>query len=592
MAFDSLCMQSAVQSLAKDIIGAKVMKVQQPDKYTIILKIYGNGKNMKLLLSAHPVYGRIHLTNENPENPAAPPMFCMVLRKHLENSRITAITQVGSERIVHLDFDGTDEIGDPVRRRLILEIMSKHSNLILTDPQNDKIFDGIRRYSHSVSRHREVLPGCTYIAPPATDKIELADLTYDRLTEIIMNEIADGREKTEKILYKKINGISPFLAEEIIELANLTNQNADTFGEYEYGRLWQAIQQIEGIKESGDFHPVLLKNDFQYYDYYPIHLTSIPPEQQIPQDDISEMLDFYYKIIHEQGSFQGKHRELLKTVKKEEQRLTKKIALQEADYTSTVNAERFKEMGDLLTTYLYMLEKGMKEITLNSFFGEQKPVKIPLKPELPPMENIKRYYHKFNKAKNSQHQIEGHLRENKAELEYVESLLLELENAVNLQDLAEIRNELSESGYLKAKTDKKQKQKKNQTDELPPREYTSSDGHTILVGRNNKQNDKLTLKIARKNDIWLHTQKIPGSHVIIKKQPDKPISDVALLEAAQLAAYHSKARLSAGVPVDYTFVSQVKKPNGAKPGMVIYFQQKTLYVEPQEIGRASNSINQ
>ena len=583
MAFDSLCMQSAVQSLAADIIGAKVMKVQQPDKYTVILKIYGNGKNMKLLLSAHPVYGRIHLTNESPENPSAPPMFCMVLRKHLENSRINDIYQVGNERIVHINFDATNEIGDPVQCRLILEIMSKHSNLILTEPQSGKIYDGIRRYSHSVSRHREVLPGCEYIAPPATDKTEINNLTYEKLTSIIMNEIADGREQTEKILYQKINGISPFLAREIIALSDLNEQTADTFGEYEYNRLWQSIQKIEEIKEKGSFQPVLLKNDFQYYDYYPIPLVSIPKEQQIPQNNISETLDFYYRIIHEQGSFQGKLRELLKTVKKEEQRLTKKIALQEADYTSTVNAERFKEMGDLLTTHLYMLEKGMKEITLNSFYGEQKPIKISLKPELPPMENIKRYYHKFNKAKNSQQQIEEHLNQNKSELEYVESLLLELENAVNLQDLAEIRNELTESGYLKAKPDKKQKHKKNTEEELPPREYLSSDGHKILVGRNNKQNDKLTLKIARKNDIWLHTQKIPGSHVIIKKQPDKPISDVALLEAAQLAAYHSKARLSSQVPVDYTFVSQVKKPNGAKPGMVIYFQQKTLYVEPKEL---------
>lgn len=583
MAFDSLCMQSAVRSLSEEIIGAKVMKVQQPDKYTIILKLYGSGKNLKLLLSAHPVFGRVHLTAENPKNPAAPPMFCMVLRKHLENSRITNIRQVGNERIVHLDFDGTNEIGDPVQCRLVLEIMSKHSNLILLNPDDNKIYDGIRRYSHSVSRHREVLPGCEYIAPPATDKIEISALDYDSLTEIVMNEITEGSVNLKKIFYQKINGISPFLAEEIIAEAGLTSETPDTFGEYEYTRLWQAVSKIENIKETGSFQPVLLKNDFQYYDYYPIPLVSVPEEQQIPQNNISEMLDFYYKIIHEQGSFQGKHRELLKLVKKEEQRLTKKIALQEADYTSTVNAERFKEMGDLLTTYLYMLEKGMTEITLNSFYDENKEVNIPLKPELPPMENIKRYYHKFNKAKNSQHQIEDHLNQNKAELEYIESLLLELDNAVTLQNLEEIKSELTESGYLKAKTDKKQKAQKTKAEELPPREYIASDGHKILVGRNNKQNDKLTLKIARKNDIWLHTQKIPGSHVIIKKQPEQPISDVALLEAAQLAAYHSKARLSAQVPVDYTSVSQVKKPNGAKPGMVIYFQQKTLYVTPKEI---------
>ena len=583
MAFDSLCMQSAVRELAADIIGAKVMKVQQPDKYTIILRIYGNGKNMKLLLSAHPVFGRIQLTEETLDNPASPPMFCMVLRKHLENSRISAIRQDGNDRIVHLDFDATNEIGDPEQCRLTLEIMSKHSNLILINAETGKIYDGIRRYTHNISRHREVLPGCEYIAPPATGKTEISQLSYDALVEIIMTETAEGSGRLRNILYQKINGISPFLADEILARADLTDAAPDTFGEYEYSRLWQAICQIESIKEAGDYHPVLLQDNMRYYDYYPIHLVSIPAEQQIEQNSISEMLDFYYKIIHDQGSFDGKHRKLSKVVKKEEQRLKKKIALQEADFNSTVNAERFKEMGDLLTTNLYLLEKGMTEITLNSFYDENKPIKITLKPELPPMENIKRYYHKFNKAKNSQHQIEEHLAANRTELEYVESLLHELDNAATLEHLAEIRSELAESGYLKAKPDKKQKNKKTEGAELPPREYTSSDGHTILVGRNNRQNDKLTLKIARKNDIWLHTQKIPGSHVIIKKKPDEPISDIALLEAAKLAAYHSKARLSAQVPVDYTQVSQVKKPNGAKPGMVIYFQQKTLYVTPQEI---------
>lgn len=583
MAFDSLCMQSAVRELAADIIGAKVMKVQQPDKYTIILRLYGNGKNMKLLLSAHPVFGRIQLTATAPENPASPPMFCMVMRKHLENSHITDIHQEGSDRIVHIDFDATNEIGDPEKCRLTLEIMSKHSNLILINAETNKIYDGIRRYSHNISRHREVLPGCDYLAPPATGKTEMSQLSYDTLVEIIMNETAENNIKLRSILYQKINGISPFLADEVLTIADLTDAAPDTFGEYEYSRLWQAISKIEKIKTNGDYHPVLLRDNLRYYDYYPIHLASIPQEQQIEQNSISEMLDFYYQTIRDQRSFDGKHRELSKVVKKEEQRLKKKIALQEADFNSTVNAERFKEMGDLLTTHLYLLEKGMTEITLNSFYDENKPIKITLKPELPPMENIKRYYHKFNKAKNSQHQIEEQLSANKTELEYVESLLHELNNAETLEQLAEIKTELTESGYLKAKPDKNRKNRKTIDSALPPKEYTSSDGHTILVGRNNRQNDTLTLKIARKNDIWLHTQKIPGSHVIIKKKHDEPISDIALLEAAQLAAYHSKARLSAQVPVDYTQVSQVKKPNGAKPGMVIYFQQKTLYVTPREI---------
>lgn len=587
MPFDSLCMHSAVQSLSSQIIGAKVLKVQQPDYHTIILRLYSNGTNRKLLLSAHPVFGRIHLTEENLKNPNTPPMFCMVLRKYLENSRLRAISQVGGERIVHLDFDASNEVGDPIVCRLVLEIMGKHSNLILMDPVSRKIYDGIHRYSHSVSRHREVLPGCPYLPPPPNDKVEISSLNEDSFIQLLLKAQETGENRLKNILYQKINGISPFLAKELIARANLVNENPDTFGEYEYLRLWQAIQEIDTIQTTGNYHPVLLKNEFRYYDYYPIPLVSVPQEQQFPQADISQMLDFYHKVLHEQESFQGKHRELLKQIHREEQRLSKKIALQEADYTTSVNAERFKEMGDLLTTYLYLLEKGMKEIDLPSFYHPEETVHIPLLPELSPMENIKRYYHKFNKAKNAQRQIEIHLQENRTELEYVESLLLELETAADLRQLAEIKSELVESGYLKAKPEKKQKKKIDQSEELPPRQYRSSDGYMILVGRNNRQNDKLTLKIARKNDIWLHTQKIPGSHVIIKKQSDQAISDIALLEAAQLAAYHSKARLSAQVPVDYTQVSQVKKPNGAKPGMVIYFQQKTLYVTPKELPEES-----
>ena len=584
MPFDSLTTTAASQETANLLLGAKVIKIHQPDRFSILLRLHHPGGNAKLLISAHPVFGRFHLTETQPENPATPPMFCMVLRKHLENSKLVDIQQLGDDRIVFFDFDATDEIGTPVKRRLILEIMGKHSNLILIDPAENIILDGIRRYSHQISRHREVLPGKPYLLPPSNEKITLDHLTLETLQQLCLKE-SETQGDLVSLLYQNIAGLSPFLAKEILYRAQIAEESVDFLGDYEYQKLWQSLQEIQTIKTSSAFQPVLLKNETGFYDYYPIPLTMLEPAEQVSFATLSEALDRYFQIAKEQNLFRNQHRELEKIIQKEAQRLRKKIALQQTDYDQTVHAERFKDAGDLLTAYLYQLAKGMQEITLESFYEPGKQITISLLPELAPMENIKRYYKKYNKAKSSQRFIEEQLNANCAELDYIETLEHTLAEAENNADLQEIKKELTESGYLKPKTYKKGQQPKAKIKERtePPRQYQSSDGYTILVGRNNKQNDKLTLKMADKQDIWLHTQKIPGSHTIIKRKGNEPISDVALLEAAALAAWHSKARHSSQVPVDYTLVSQVKKPNGAKPGMVIYFQQKTLYVTPQDL---------
>jgi len=583
MAFDSLCLAAEIAGLQEQIIGAKISRVYQPDRFSILLKLYGVNGQSKLLLSAHPNEGRLNLTEENPDNPAQPPLFCMVLRKHLENGRIVDVRQRGYERVAELDIEATDEIGEPTKRRLILEIMGKHSNLILLDAENNLILDGIRRYSHNLSRHREVLPGKEYIAPPATNKTAINNVDASFIANLIYSE---DHKNAVQLIYQKIDGISPFLAQEILHRAGLAETELKEFGEYEINRLLTVLQEIENIRKQKLYSPVLLKTESGYYDYYPIVPQQINPANIEAVTSTDEMLERYYKIIRTQSSFKGRHNELNKLVEAEGNRLRKKIALQEADYADTVNAEKYKNMGDLLTTHLHRIQKGMTEIELPDFYDPDKLVKITLQPELAPMDNVKRFYRKYNKAKHSQHQIAEQLENNRAELEYIDSLSLALDEAQTPADLDAIREELGETGYLKkAKTNNKhnyKKNKKNTEAELPPMEYCSSDGFTILVGRNNRQNDRLTLKTARKNDIWLHTQKIPGSHVIIKAEMDREISETAILEAAQLAAAHSKARLSAQVPVDYTFVSQVKKPNGARPGMVIYLQQKTIYVTPAD----------
>lgn len=588
MPFDTLTLAASTADM-EILLNSKITKIHQPDKYTVLLKFYGASGNQKLFLSAHPVYGRIHLTDENAENPPTPPMFCMVLRKHLDGARLIAIEQVENERIIKLTFDATDEIGEPTKRQLILEIMGKHSNLILLNAENNTILDGIKRYSHLLSRHREVLPNREYIAPPETNKINFSNISTDEFGSIFLSQDLDM--PADKLLVKHFAGISPFLAKEIIHTANLDQySDCQNFGAYELNALHDATKSIFDIIEKGDYKPVLLKNsenNGEYKDFYPIPVTSSQYHQE-PQESISQALDNFYKLQKTQGTFKSEFTTLEKTIQKELARLTKKIAIEEKDLAASIDGVKFKEAGELITTYLYKLEKGMTEAYLEGYTeidGEYQvqEIKVNLIPELTPLDNAKRYFHKYNKAKNAEQQIKEHLANNLEELEYMESLHLELLQAENPADLLEIRNELTDAGYLKYKTLKNgKKAKKVDANILPPREYQSSDGFTILVGRNNKQNDKLTMKTAAKTDIWFHTQKIPGSHTILRLNGGEP-SETALREAAQLAAYHSKAQNSQQVPVDYTYVSQVKKPNGSKPGMVIYFEQKTLYVTPSNV---------
>lgn len=590
MPFDTLTLAASTAQM-QCLLNSKITKIHQPDKYTVLLKFYGASGNQKLFLSAHPVYGRIHLTDENAENPPTPPMFCMVLRKHLEGARLIAIEQVENERIIKLSFDATDEIGEPTKRQLILEIMGKHSNLILLNEETNTILDGIKRYSHLLSRHREVLPNREYIAPPETNKINFAKISVEEFGSIFLSQDLDM--PAEKLLVKHFAGISPFLAKEIIHRANLNDySDCQNFGAYELNALHEATKSIFHIIATNNYKPVLLKNNENsqdngdYKDYYPIELTSTNFAQE-PQENICLALDNFYKLQKTQGTFKSEFTTLEKTIQKELARLSKKIAIEEKDLKASIDGVKFKEAGELITTYLYKLEKGMSEAYLEGYTevnGEYQvqEIKVNLIPELTPLDNAKRYFHKYSKAKNAEQQIKEHLANNLEELEYMESLHLELLQAENPADLLEIRNELTDAGYLKYKTLKNgKKAKKVDADILPPREYQSSDGFTILVGRNNKQNDKLTMKTAAKTDIWFHTQKIPGSHTILRLNGNEP-SETALLEAAQLAAYHSKAKDSQQVPVDYTYVSQVKKPNGSKPGMVIYFEQRTLYVTPKQ----------
>ena len=595
MPFDSLCLAAAVQD-CQTLLGCKITKINQPDKHTIMLRLYGPAGNRRLLLCANPENGRLQLTEHSAENPAKPPLFCMVLRKHLENARLLAVQQVPDERIVRLDFAAHDEIGTPTARTIVLEIMGKHSNLLLLDTPSGQIIDAARRYSHNVSRHREVLPGVTYLAPPASELPVWHTLAEERLAAQLL--AGDLSLPPARLLQSRLSGLSSQMAQEICYRAGLQNlANCEELGAYELERLNQQIQQLHQIITEGQFQAVLLHQAGQpqdvYQGFYPLPLQSKANLEQPQFASLSQALDHFYQAREERQAFANEHRRLAKLVDKEEQRLRKKIKLEETDLEAAGNAEKFKNAGELLTAYLHLLQPGQKQTELPSFYNPDELVKISLKPELSPAENAKRYFHRYNKAKNAEKQITRQLELNRAEFDYLQSLSAALTEAENLADLQALEQELRAAGYLSSKASKadgKQKVTKPNAAANQPRRFRTTDGFLLLLGRNNRQNDRLTTKLAAPDDIWLHTQKIPGSHVILKREANRPFTENALLEAAALAAWHSQARQADKVPVDYTEVHNVKKPNGARPGMVMYFEQQTLYVRPADLTPEAEEI--
>ncbi len=579
MPYDSLVMAAATTELARSLVSGRVVKIYQPDHFTVTLRFHTVEANLQLLLCAHPMTGRAQLTATSRENPENPPLFCMVLRKHLEGGRLIQVEQLGWERILRFTFSITDETGLPAQRQLLLEIMGKHSNLILVDPQDGVIIDGIRRYSHNLSRHREVLPGRIYLLPPPQNKLSPEDLTEDAFREALLAQ--ELTLTVPKALTAAMAGISPFLAREIAARAGLSqNDTLEFLGETQYSYLWQAIQGILAARRDNEYQPVLLHLAGVPYDFAALPLTGVAPEEQSFCASISQALDDFYRIREEAGRLESRQRELLKQVNAEVQRLVKKIALEEEELSTAEAAEKYREAGELLTTYLYKVEKGMENIDLPDFCDPDKMIHIQLDGRLSPMDNIRHFFRRYNKAKKSRALIASQLENNRQELAYVESVLLALENCSDIPQLEEIKGEWAAAGYIRQRADKKGKKTTKTPPETSPYTYTVSLGYTVWAGRNNRQNDRLTLGMAARDDIWLHTQKIPGSHVIIRKKPGQDIPQQVIAEAAAIAAWHSRAKNSSQVPVDYTLVSQVKKPNGAKPGMVIYFQQKTLYVTP------------
>ena len=563
MPLDALCLTAVAEELRPVLEGAKIDKIYQPTRDEVVLFLRGQGENVRLLLSANPGHPRAHLTTLTRENPDKPPMFCMLLRKHLLGGRILELNQPPLERILDFRLETIDELGDRVERRLVLEAMGRSANLILLDGEG-RIIDCIRRIDGDLSKgQRQVLPGLFYRQPPVPDKLNPFTLSEDELLAALDNPT---QKEPEKLLMDTFTGLSPLIARELAFRAGGAEG------------LYSALLKLRKDVKENNFTPYLLVRDGKPVDFSFLPILQYGPEtESIRQESFSVMLDGFYERREAAERVRQRGQDLVKTVTNARDRTARKLANQEKELAATLDREKLREQGDIITSNLHVMEKGMTVLKAMNFYDpECREIEIKLDPLLTPQLNAAKYYKEYNKAKTAEKMLTLQIEKGERELEYLNSVLENLELAEGERDLGEIRQELTDTGYLRrAKTAAKREKRVAGK----PMEFRSSAGLRITVGKNNSQNDQLTTKMAYKSDIWLHTQKIHGSHVILWLEGGEADAQ-SLTEAAVLAATFSQARESTRVPVDYTPVKYVKKPAGARPGMVIYTTYQTAVVDP------------
>ena len=561
MSFDGLFTKAMVDELARALKGGRINKVHQPYKNEVILTIRANGVNQKLLFSAHPSYARVQLTHEAYENPSEPPMFCMLLRKHIEGYILEDVYQVENDRMIIFEIKGRNEIGDVSYKQLIIEIMGRHSNIVLVDKTRNIILDSVKHVSFAVNSHRAILPGQPYVSPPEQNKQN----PFLAIEDDVLKKIDFNSGKLDRQIVEHFAGTSPLFAKEVIFQSGIANRTTvpKTF-----------IHMIQRIK-SGNLEPSIMSTGNKEV-FYLFPLEHVKGDvKSFPT--LSEMLDRFYFGKAERDRVKQQGNDIERLITNEKEKNEKKIEKLEDTLKEAEKADQLQRFGELLTANLYAAKKGMKEIEVIDYYDEMGgTVAILLDPRKTPSENAQKYFSKYQKAKNSVSIVIEQIEKAREEVIYFGTLLQQVQSA-SPKDIQEIREELVEGGYIRDRQKRNAKKISNAKPILD--HYLSSDGTEIIVGKNNKQNDYLTNKLAARDEIWLHTKDIPGSHVVIRsKEP----SEMTIHEAANLAAYYSKARNSSTVPVDYTKVRYVKKPNGAKPGFVIYDNQQTLYVTPEE----------
>lgn len=593
MALDGLVTKAIVDEL-QGCIGARIYKIHQPTSHELVFSVRGNGVQGKLLLSANPTYPRVHWTTAQYSNPIEAPMFCMLIRKYCEGGIIEAVTQVNRERIIHLDIRHRDEIGDTSFKRIVIEIMGRHSNIILIDPTTGTIHDGIHHVTPALSSYRIVMPSSAYTAPPEQYKVDpLSIVSSSQFEEIILAHNEDLTLESainSKHLVNSLSGLSPLLANELI-YRGLTNEYdawlpteqrpmllGGSFEIENWEALWHSFKHLQTQIEERRYTPIIITNEQTGKQAFSVTTLTHIAGEHVTFASISECLEAFYGDKAERDTVKQRASDLIRFVQNEKAKNESKILKLEATYKESQGADRYRIIGELLTTYMHQMKRGDTSIeVLNYYDEEQSMMVIELDPQLTPSENAQRYFKRYSKQKNSQIVVLQQLELTRQELDYFNIILQQLDFAA-VGDIAEIREELVNGGYLRERA-KKGPRKKKATKPLLLC-YTSSEGIEIFVGKNNLQNEYVTNRLASSNDTWLHTKDIPGSHVVIRSTQ---FGDPTLEEAAMLAAHFSQAKSSSLVPVDYTLIRHVKKPSGSKPGFVIYDHQKTVFITPDEV---------
>lgn len=541
MSFDGFFLHHLTKELQDELLYGRIQKVNQPFEHELVLTIRNNRKNYKMLLSAHPVFGRLQITKTDFQNPQTPNTFTMIMRKYLQGAVIENITQIENDRVLEIAFSNKNEIGDNIKVTLVVEIMGKHSNIILIDKAESKIIESIKHIGFSQNSYRTILPGSTYIAPPKTDAKNPFTVSDEKLFEILQTEDLAPRH-----LQKLFQGLGRDTAENLA--AQLSDDKLKQFRAF-------FARPVQPNMTDKSFAAVPFDKSGQTF------------------DSLSELLDVFYQDKAERDRVNQQSSDLIHRVQTELDKNIKKLAKQEKELAATENAEEFRQKGELLTTYLSMVPNNQDQVELDNYYTNEK-ITIALDKSLTPNQNAQRYFKKYQKLKEAVKHLTGLIEETKHTITYLESVETALSHA-SISDIEDIREELVETGFVKRRTrDKRHKRKK-------PEQYLASDGKTIImVGRNNLQNDELTFKMAKKGELWFHAKDIPGSHVLIKDNLNP--SDEVKTDAAELAAYYSKSRLSNLIQVDMIEAKKLNKPTGAKPGFVTYTGQKTLRVTPTE----------
>lgn len=556
MAFDGIVTRAMVRELQDRILLGKIEKVYQPEADELVFHIHTKNGNVKLLASVGSAHARVCFITENPVNPPAPLAFCMLLRKHLQGGRITEITQKDSERIIEISLETLNELGFTMSKKLIFEIMGKHSNIVLMDIASGKIIDSIKRVSFDVNRVRQILPGMIYQYPPAQDKIPFLEISAEQLEALP----ADG-----KAILRSVGGIAPAFAEELALRAGVQGS----------GYLSDVLAAIESPNHADA--RVYLDESGAPIDFYPVPLSELEENCRVERfGDLSSAMEFYFGKKESSNQGRQKSHDLIRSVNALLDKMYLKKKRLSEDLLKAENSEDLRLYGELLTANIHLIQPGMKSVEVTNYY-DGSTLTIPLDVKLSPSKNAQHYFKKYGKSKTAIKEKQIQLDENEAEIKYLESVLSFLENTDDVVEIESIRAELVETGYVRRRRQAGGfKEKKYKP---APYRYTLSNGMSVLVGRNNKENDILTFKTAGNKDLWLHTKDIPGSHVIVQSGGVE-LDEEAVWEAAAIAAYHSKARTSENVPVDYVQIKYVKKPAGAKPGMVIFTNNRTVYVNP------------